>query len=253
MPETPNEARTIQEVLDRLDAQIELAVRNASRTAYFACLYRGVTARVLEGIRAGRFQDGPRMEKLDVVFANRYLVAHAAYQRGEPTTRSWRAAFEAAELKRLVILQHLLLGMNAHINLDLGIAAASVAPGGALLALKHDFDEISRLLGEMLDDVQERINGVSPWLGLLDRVGARSDEEICTFCLSGSRDLAWLWAQRFARTHADTLAREIDRLDCVVALLTKPIRRPTPMVATALALVRSRETSDVARVVAALS
>jgi hypothetical protein len=245
MPDTPHAARTIQEVLDRLDAQIDLAVRNASRTAYFACLYRAVTARVQEGIRAGRFQDGPRMEKLDVVFANRYLAALEAYQRGQPTTRSWKAAFQAAELKRLVILQHLLLGMNAHIKLDLGIAAASVAPGSSLAALKRDFDEISVVLGEMLEDVQRRINGVSPWMGLLDRVGARSDEEIFTFGLRGSRDLAWHWAQRFSRVHASSLPAEIDRLDWAVSL-------PTPMVATALAVIRARETSDVARVVTAL-
>ena len=252
MPDTSPPARTIQEVLDRLDAQIELAVRNASRTAYFACLYRAVTARVQDGIRAGRFQDGPRMEKLDVVFANRYLAALEAYQRGQPTTRSWKAAFTAAELKRLVILQHLLLGMNAHINLDLSIAAATVAPGSTLPALKHDFDEISVLLGEMLDDVQRRINGVSPWLGLLDRVGGRSDEDIFTFSLSGSRNLAWHWAQRFARVAAPSMPWEINRLDWAVSLLTVPISRPTPMVATALALVRAREISDVSRVVAAL-
>jgi hypothetical protein len=247
------EARTIQEVLDRLDAEIERAVRDGSRTAYFACLYRGVTQRVLDGIRAGRFQDGARMERRDVVFANRYLAALAAYQRREPATRSWQLAFDAARLKRLVILQHLLLGMNAHINLDLGIAAARVAPGAALPALKHDFDEISRLLGEMLDDVQRRIARVSPWMGLLDRVGGRSDENICSFCLGGSRDLAWLWAQRFARVPSASMATEVDRLDRTVALLTEPIARPAPVVATALALVRARETNDVARVVAALT
>src|SRR5215217_2934261 len=117
MPETVSAARSIQEVLDRLDAEIEIAVRNGSRTAYFACLYRGVTQRVLDGIRAGRFQDGPRMERLDVAFANRYLAAIGAYRRNEHASRSWQLAFEAARLRRLVILQHLLLGMNAHINL----------------------------------------------------------------------------------------------------------------------------------------
>jgi len=32
-----------------------------------------------------------------------------------------------------------------------------VAPGAALPALQRDFDEISRLVGEMLDDVQRRL------------------------------------------------------------------------------------------------
>src|SRR5690606_41399624 len=65
-----------------------------------------------------------------------------------------------AETWSPLVLQHLLLGMNAHINLDLGIAAAETAPGTALPALKRDFDEITTLLGEMLDDVQDRIGRI---------------------------------------------------------------------------------------------
>ena len=61
MPHPAGAARTIQEVIDRLDAHIHAAVRDGSRTAYFACLYRAVTARVRDGITAGRFQDGPRI------------------------------------------------------------------------------------------------------------------------------------------------------------------------------------------------
>jgi hypothetical protein len=246
-------ARTIQEVLDRLDAEIESAVRSGSRNAYFSCLYRSVTRRVLDGIHSGRFEDGPRMERLDVVFANRYLAALHAYQRNQPASQSWRVTFDAARLARLVILQHLLLGMNAHINLDLGIAAAQVAPGASLPALQRDFDEISRLLGEMLDDVQDRLARVSPWMGILDRVGARSDEEICSFCLSGARDLAWRWAERFAGLQPTALNAEVQGLDQVVTLLSTPIRSPAPLLATALAVVRVRETSDVAKVVAALA
>lgn len=253
MPAAFVKPRSIKEVLDRLDAEIEVAVREGSRAAYFACLYRGVTQRVAEGIQAGRFRDGPRMERLDVVFANRYLAAIHAHRTAQALTRSWQLTFEAARLNRLVILQHLLLGMNAHINLDLGIAAAQTAPGSALLALKHDFDEISRLLGEMLDDVQSRIARVSPWMGLLDRAGGRSDEEICSFCLGGSRDLAWRWAQRFAAVPRAAVPQEVECLDRVVALLTRPIQRPAPAVAAALTLVRARESSNVARVVAALA
>src|SRR5690606_9901383 len=127
---------------------------------YFAVLYRRVTARVDDGIRQGRFEDGARMERLDVVFANRYLDALARYRAGEATTRSWAVAFRAAETWNPLVLQHLLLGMNAHINLDLGIAAAETAPGAALPGLERDFHEITTLLGEMLDDVQDRIGRI---------------------------------------------------------------------------------------------
>jgi len=246
-------ARTIQDVLDRLDAEIERGVREGSRHVYFTCLYRAVTERVRQDVERGRFEDGPRLARLDVVFANRYLAALHAYQRGESLTRSWRKAFEAASSGRLTILQHMLLGVNAHINLDLGIAAAEIAPGSSLPGLKKDFDEITVLLGEMLDEVQDRLAGVSPWLGLLDMVGGRTDEEICTFCIGGARELAWRWAERSCALSGERLHAEIDDLDRKVAFLSLPIRRPTPLIATALAVIRMRETPDVERVVKALT
>ena len=246
-------AQTVEELIARLDAEIARAVRAGSRNAYFACLYRSVTKRVLDGIKAGRFEDGPRMAKLDALFANRYLAALHAYQSRARPSESWRLAFDAAGKGRLSILQDLLMGMNAHINLDLGIAAAEVAPGASLPGLKRDFDEISRLLGEMLDDVQDRLARVSPWLGLLDRVGGRSDEEICSFCLGGSRDMAWRWAEKLSRTSAEELPEQIDCLDRAVVLLTHPIQRPTPMIGTAMAVIRAREPRHIEKVVAALS
>ena len=246
-------AASIDEVVARLDAVIERCRRENGRLGFFACLYRSVTVRVQEGIGAGRFQDGPRMERLDVIFANRYLAALEAHQAGRRTTRSWQAAFDAAGGGDLFILQHLLLGMNAHINLDLGIAAAETAPGAQLRGLRADFHEISRLLGEMLDGVQDRLARVSPWMGVLDRVGARTDEEVCTFCLGGSRDLAWKWAQRFAALQNDgRLPQEIDTLDRVVAALAAPIRRPGAWLRPVLFAVRLREPRDVGRVLDAL-
>jgi len=116
-------ARNIDEVLERLDYIIETSLNNQDPHGAFAALYRRVTAAVKEGIAAGQFDDGPRMERLDVVFANRYLDAWEARKAGQPVTQAWAAVFETAGQGRKLLLQHLLLGMNAHINLDLGIAA----------------------------------------------------------------------------------------------------------------------------------
>ncbi|HET7275215.1 MAG TPA: DUF5995 family protein, partial [Longimicrobiaceae bacterium] len=102
MPETLTEARTIDEVLDCLDVEIRGNVRDGNRLAYFACLYRLVTQRVRDGIQTGRFEDGPRMERFDVIFANRYLTALEAKRTGQPVTRSWTRTFQAAEWGHLV-------------------------------------------------------------------------------------------------------------------------------------------------------
>jgi hypothetical protein len=154
----------------------------------FPTLYRKVTIRVQEGIEGGRFQDGPRMARLDTVFANRYLEAYAAFRSGQPCSACWRVAFDAAARWRPTVLQHLRLGMAAHIQFDLGIAAATVAPGPSLAGLGSDFMAINAVLGELVGEVQEA----------LDLAGGDLDERLARFGMDATRDGAWRFAQELA-------------------------------------------------------
>src|SRR5882757_3705318 len=122
-------ATTINEVIDALQTIITDSIATNNRAGYFAALYYKVTAAVRDGIAKGQFENGPRMEKFDVIFANRYLDALTAWKNHQPLSDSWRVAFETAERSSPLVLQQLLLGMNAHINLDLGIAAVEVSNG----------------------------------------------------------------------------------------------------------------------------
>ena len=142
-------AQTIDDVISALDVIVQSAYENQSRLGFFAALYRRVTLAVRDGISAGNFQNGPLMEHLDVVFASRYLDALSTFQAGGTATRSWMLAFRACDDAGLLILQQLLAGMNAHINLDLGIAAAQVCPGEQLPQLKPDFDQINAVLSSL--------------------------------------------------------------------------------------------------------
>ena len=98
-------ARSIEEVIEEL-GQVVAGCRNeGSAAGYFPALYRRVTLGVRDWIREGRFDDGARMERLDVVFADRYLDA---WRGGESVTRSWAVAFEATRDWAPTTLQHLL-------------------------------------------------------------------------------------------------------------------------------------------------
>ena len=81
--------QTIDEVLEALDGIIKQAEENNDTAGYFAALYRKVTARVKQGIASNEFEDGARMEQLDVIFANRYIDAYVAWKNDEPVTASW--------------------------------------------------------------------------------------------------------------------------------------------------------------------
>ena len=80
---------TIDEVIEQLEAIIQAAISNNDPKGYFAALYQQVTIQVKKGITDGLFEDGPRMEQLDVVFANRYLEAYYAYISGETCAKGY--------------------------------------------------------------------------------------------------------------------------------------------------------------------
>lgn len=67
------QAATIDEVIQLLQEIIQQSITEKSTKGYFAVLYLKVTQKVKEGIQNGTFENGPRMEKLDVIFANRYI------------------------------------------------------------------------------------------------------------------------------------------------------------------------------------
>lgn len=235
---------TIDEVLAALDAIIERAIRERSPMGYFPALYRTVTAKVQEGIEAGFFDDGAWMERLDVVFANRYLDALAAFERGHRPTRSWQVACEAASRWRPIILQHLLVAINAHINLDLAIAAAQTAPGEALGGLRRDFDRINEVLASLVADVRRNIGDLSPWVGLVDRLGGRRNDAVINFSLTVARREAWRFATELAPIPPDQFAGPVRLRDEQVAELAGVVLRPG-ILSAGLLLVRMREGSDV--------
>jgi hypothetical protein len=244
---------TVDNVLEELDEIVDWAIESRHRAGYFAALYRRVTRRIKHEIETGRFEDAERMKRLDIAFASRYFEAFRTYRSGGRPTQSWGVAFERAEKWSPLILQHLLLGMNAHINLDLGIAAAQVAPGSSLPALHDDFHVVSDILCEMLDDVQDRVGQLSPWMGMLDRFGGRADEAVSSFSLRQSRSMAWSFAERLADLPSEDREREIRSMDGLVSGLARTIRRGGFLLRPALRAIRLREPNDAARVIRTLS
>jgi hypothetical protein len=137
------------------------------------------------------------MERLDVIFASRYLDALAAWKTGKPLTQSWKLAFEASKEPGLLVLQHLLLGMSAHINLDLGIAAVAVA-GEDLESLHNDFDEINTIISALTYQVLNDLDRVSPLLSLLGLHAGDSTSILIQFSIDNARDGAWCFAEDLA-------------------------------------------------------
>ena len=244
---------TIDDVIHALDQIIDWAWNEKSRLGYFAALYRRVTRAVREGIDQGQFQNGPLMEKLDVVFAGRYLTAFQQFRSGEPSTASWQIAFKAASRWYPLVLQHLLAGINAHINLDLGIAAAMTAPAGQLPGLKADFDQINGVLAGLVGTVEKEMAQVSPLIGLLETLSLQADTTIINFSLDKARDFAWSNATRMAQMSGPEMQPAIQELDEEVELLGKLVVSPPWLTKIKLLPIRLLETSNVRRVLDVLT
>jgi Family of unknown function (DUF5995) len=235
---------TIDQVIEALNDVVDGARREGSRLGYFAALYRNVTIEVKRGIAQGRFDDGGRMERFDVVFAGRYLAALESYRRGERTSQCWVTCFQSCPQWRPIVLQHLLLGMNAHINLDLAVAAATTAPGQELAALRRDFDEINNILSAMVGGVQYRLSLIWPWMWLLDRIGGRTQNAILNFSIEHARRAAWAAAERLAFIDPGRRDAELEELDRSAARIAQLVRYPPLTIRLANLWVRLGELRD---------
>ena len=241
-------AITIDEVIEQLDAIILTEKQNNSPMAFFPILYNRVTKRIKAGIEAEEFDDNARMEQLDVIFANRYIEAYQHYKAGNPTTESWRNAFKVSEA---LVMQHLLLGINAHINLDLGIAAAETTGAHALADFEQDFKKINEVLAAMVADVKAAIGKVSPLFKLLELVGKGKEDKLVSFSINIARDGAWLFANQYAAAvkKEDAIA---DRDQVIAALAVQLVNPKSKLLQVVAKVVRFFEVKDVQRVAAIL-
>ncbi|HEU4561163.1 MAG TPA: DUF5995 family protein [Longimicrobium sp.] len=235
---------TIDGVIERLEFIIKDSIARQDRLGYFAALYNRVTLAVRDGIKAGQFQDGPRMEKLDVIFANRYLAAYDAYRSGELPCVSWFKAFNAALSTEHIVLQHLLVGMNAHINLDLGVAAARVAgPGGAINGLQGDFNKINDVLAKLTPEVEQQLDEASPMFKELSGIAPKLELKMVGFSMEKARATAWDFARELAPLKKLSQVQRMARRDLEISVVADAVLNDGLVVR----LIRAREKTDVAQ------
>lgn len=242
------QANSINEVIQALDLIIQDSIQRKSRMGYFACLYRKMTLAVKEGIRNGAFEDGPRMERLDVIFANRYLDAYNCLQNRTAPTFSWKRAFDATA-QPYTVIQHLLLGMNAHINLDLGIAAALAGKGRDIHLLKNDFNRINDVIGSLINSVQSDLEDICWPMRMVRYVDNSSKDAVINFSIKIARDTAWANAVALSLQQEPGWPQYYTALDNKIALVAQNIVTPKLSQSILLRTVQLFEPRDVARII----
>jgi Family of unknown function (DUF5995) len=238
-------AKTIDDVINQLTSIIDWSEGNSSRMGYFAALYRKVTTQVRQGINDDFFDDGPRMEHLDVIFANRYIQAYYQYHTGQNPTRSWAHTFETTHHWWPIVMQHLLMGMNAHINLDLGIAAAETVSPDQLQNLKGDFEKINKVLAVLVGSVQDELAEIWPILGIMNRYLGNVEKSVVNFSMEKARDAAWSFAEQLSSLAREPRDRAIEEKDKMITAFSSVIMHPGFKLSTVLKIIRLGERETV--------
>ncbi|HEX7757598.1 MAG TPA: DUF5995 family protein [Niabella sp.] len=240
-------AASVPEVIALLDQIISECETKALRFGYFAALYRKMTKGVLQGIQNGFFENPTRMEQLDVVFANRYLMAYTQFANGQPLSDCWNTAFKAAASPDLIVLQHLLLGMNAHINLDLAIAAAQISTPQTIDSLYNDYLKINSIIASFFQSVQADLSRIAFPMRFLSLADPSETNALLNFSITKAREAAWRNALLLCEAGDLHNAPIITAYDKGVTAVAQKIGQPGEWSALLLKGIRACEQQDVAQ------
>ncbi len=242
--------KTIDDVVRELEMIITNSELRKSPRGYFAGLYRRVTLEIQKGVEETDpekqiFQDNARMAALDVVFADRYIEAFYGFKKSEKISDSWQLPFVYSREYWPIVLQHLLLGMNAHINLDLGIAAAEIMQGKDIEDLHDDFNKINEVLSSLVGEVEKDLTKIWPGLKRILKWTKKIDDFLIDFSMKAARDGAWDFACELSETPRELWAAKIEERDQKVTETAKLITHPGRLVGFIFKIIRIFEKGTV--------
>ena len=245
-------AKTIDDVLTMLAAIVADTKNRRDPLGFFPALYRQVTLRVKDGIEEDAFDDGPRMATFDAAFANAYFTAYDRYRKHQRPSRAWQFAFDRSASGQPLILQNLLLAINAHINLDLGVVAGTAFPPSKLDDFHADFNRINDVLASLIPLARTAVEDFSPLLAELTEVGGPDVALALEFSVDVARDEAWRTATIMPLIPAEARPLVVTAVDSKAKLVGRVVADPPEPVGTVVRRIRRAESTDVVGIIAAL-
>lgn len=227
--ETPFES--IAEVIDGLKA-IDEKLPSDDGLGHFNRMYLAVTEGVRNAATDGLFSDSEFLTRLDVVFANRYLLAvQAASGRAVQAPHCWHVITERRMSPYIAPLQFALAGMSSHIGYDLVDSVVRTVDEFGLepAAVKDDFTRVNVILDELEPTTRAALTGaaVHPLAehatSILDTVG---DWGLAAARAAAFLDAELLWDLRRHRRTSHGYQRTLDAAvafanDCLLAPATE--------------------------------
>ncbi len=220
------QAKSIDGVLQNLAEIIESSRKNRNRAGYFAAFYSRLIVRLRDAVADGGFEDGQRVDRFTIALANRYFEARALFEQGGRPSPAWELALGANRDFWMLVPQHILLSLNAHLNMDLAIVAASTRPPGDLAAFRTDFERIHHNISDVLTDVIDELAQIWPALGALGPLLRGPEQTLMRFSLTRAREFAWDLAAELDGLNAAAQGPILDRHELQIVRVGETIRNP---------------------------
>ena len=170
-----------------------------NRRVFLAC-YTMMTENMLEAISEREFEDCPWVDELLHHFAAYYFQGLKTFENNPRHTPAvWAVAHRTAQNQKAHVMQHLFLGINAHINYDLVMTLVDMLdPGWAALpepdlaSRYRDYCHVNQIIAGTIDEVQDSVlESINPGLAVLDRLGGRLDEWLASRLINAWREEVW--------------------------------------------------------------
>ena len=137
--------------------------------------------------------------------------------------------------------------MNAHINLDLGISAATIMPYRKINPLKTDFENINNVIASINQNVQDSLNKICYPINLIDQLANGKDNAVLDFAISKARDTSWATAVIASNTTNFLRESVIGIVDYAAAKVATQILNPKILTPTLLKKLKNCESSDIVK------
>lgn len=230
MPGTINflfdEFQSVNDVIKNLEMFENYCIQNDDLRGVFATAYLHISRSINKNLLEEKFRNNSWVRKYLVRFGDLYRIALVDYENGNVSRvpKSWKISFQTAKNREGLIIQHLLLGINAHINHDLAIALFDVKIDPDRNDKYVDHVLINQILEKATDGLKQEVaNKYAPILRRLDQSVGSIDEKITNFSIPKAREHAWTFAgaltssknnseERLLRTALDDQAAVLARL-----------------------------------------
>jgi hypothetical protein len=242
------EYQSMDDIINGLTALEQAFRESEDRRGVFVTAYVLITQETKRRIEGQQFEDGAWVTRFAVSFANRYRVALVHYENNELNlvSKSWIASFDTSSQGSGLVIQDLILGINAHVNHDLPVALNDVSIDPDRELRHRDYTAVNDALTTAITPVRAQIEKLyAPGLGLFDPLLDPLENELTSFSFEKAREHAW--AEGVALANAQNEQERDDRLESIdeqSGVLAQLILAPTAENPLLLTLLRQVEQAN---------